>query len=176
MSAAKKAKPEAKKQQSRPAFPFQIINDAKLGKEVKVYNYTNLYGCEIGENTQVACFVEIQRGVRIGKDCKIEAFAFIPTGVTIGNRVFIGPHACFTNDIYPRATNPNGTKKTASDWKCVPTVVRDGASIGANSVIRCGVTIGENSMVGAGSVVLKDVPANTLVAGNPAKEIKKING
>ena len=138
---------------------YYNIDDAKIGKNTIVRNFTQLYGCEIGDNCKIAAFVEIQRGVKIGNNCKIEAFAYIPTGVTIDDNVFIGPHVCFTNDKYPRAVG---------GWKLVPTVVKKGASIGANAVILCGVTIGENAMIGAGSVVTKDVGDYSLYSGIPA--------
>ncbi|HOK27926.1 MAG TPA: acyltransferase, partial [Methanomassiliicoccaceae archaeon] len=120
--------------------------------------------CKIGRDCKIAAYVEVQRGVAIGDRCKVEAFAFIPTGVTIGNEVFIGPHVCFTNDLHPRAVG---------DWEITPTVVKDGASIGAGSVIVCGVTIGEGAMVGAGSVVTRDVPDGATVVGNPARPIRR---
>ncbi|MDO8503229.1 MAG: acyltransferase [bacterium] len=147
-----------------------IESNVKLGKNVKVYHseLVNLYDCEIGSGCTIGAFVEIGKGAKIGKRVKIQAFAFIPEGVTIEDGVFIGPHVCFTNDKYPRATN--------RDWKVVRTLVCKGASIGANSTIVCGVTIGEGAMVGAGSVVTRDVPPRTIVVGNPAKvsrEIKK---
>lgn len=143
---------------------YYIIDDAEIGDRTVVRNYTNLYGCKIGKNCKIACYAEIQRGVEIGDDCKVEAFVFIPTGVKIGDRVFVGPHVCFTNDKVPRAVG---------DWEITETVVKDGASIGANSTIVCGVTIGKDTMVGAGSVVTKDVPDGVTVVGNPARPIKR---
>ena len=153
-----------------------IEKDVKLGKNVKVFHpeLVNLYGCEIGDNTKIGTFVEIQRGVRTGKNCKIEAFAFLPSGVELEDEVFIGPHACFTNDKLPRATNTDGSMKTAEDWIMTKTIVKRRAGIGANATIICGITIGENAIVGAGSVVTKDVPANSIVVGNPAKVIGKV--
>lgn len=153
-----------------------MIKAVKLGKNVKIYHkeLVNLYGCEIGGNTKIASFVEIQKNVKIGKNCKIEAFAFIPEGVTLEDEVFVGPHACFTNDKLPRATNKDGTLRTEKDWKMTKTLVKKKASIGANATIICGITIGENSIVGAGSVVTKDVPPNSIVAGNSAKVIGKV--
>ena len=145
---------------------YYKIDDAKIGENTVIRDFTNLYGCEIGKDCKIAAFVEIGRDVKIGDRCAIEAFVFIPPGVTIEDEVFIGPHVCFTNDKIPKAVNPG--------WKIIPTHVKKGASIGAGSVIICGVTIGENAMVGAGSVVTKDVPANTLVAGNPAKPVRKV--
>ncbi len=153
-----------------------ISKDVKLGNNVRIFHkeLVNLYGCKIGDNTKIAAFVEIQKNAKIGKNCKIEAFAFIPEGITIEDECFIGPHACFTNDKLPRATNKNGTLKTAKDWKIATTTVKKRASIGANATILCGVTIGKNSIVGAGSVVTKNVPDNSIVAGNPAKVIGKV--
>lgn len=153
-----------------------IAKDVKLGKSVKVFhrNLVNLYGCEIGDSTKIAAFVEIQKNVKIGKNCKVEAFAFIPSGVTIEDECFIGPHACFTNDKLPRAANKDGTMRTEKDWKMVKTLIKKRASIGANATILCGITIGKNALVGAGSVVTKDVPANSVVAGNPAKVIGNV--
>ncbi len=153
-----------------------MIEDVKLGKNVKIYRkeLVNLYGCEIGGNSKIGSFVEVQKNAKIGKNCKIEAFAFIPEGVVLEDEVFVGPHACFTNDRLPRATTAEGSLKTGEDWKVSKTIVKRRASIGANATIICGITIGENSMVGAGSVVTKDVPANSIVAGNPAKAIGKV--
>jgi len=153
-----------------------INKDVKLGINVKIFHkeLVNLYGCQIGDNTKIASFVEIQKNVVIGKNCKIEAFAFIPEGVTLGDEVFVGPHACFTNDKLPRATNIDGSLKLGDDWEITKTLVKKRASIGANATIICGITVGENSMIGAGSVVTKDVPPNSIVVGNPAKVIGKV--
>jgi acetyltransferase-like isoleucine patch superfamily enzyme len=149
--------------------------DVKLGKNVKIYDFVNLYGCEIGDNTKIGAFVEIQKGAKIGKNCKISSHTFICEGVTIEDNVFIGHHVVFINDKYPRATNEKGELKTEKDWVVIPTLVKKGASIGSGAVILCGVVIGENAIVGAGSVVTKDVPPNTIVAGNPARIIREIN-
>lgn len=143
---------------------FYSIRDCDIGEGTIVRDFVNLYGCRIGRDCKVAAFVEVQRGVSIGDRCKIEAFAFIPSGVTIEDEVFVGPHVVFTNDLHPHAVG---------DWAVTPTLVRRGASIGANATIICGVTIGEGAMVGAGAVVTKDVPAGSLVVGNPARSIKK---
>ncbi len=147
----------------------KVIENCRLGKNVTIRDFVNIFGCEIGDNTKVGCFVEIQKTVRIGKNCKIEPFAFIPTGVTIGDGVFIGPHVVFTNDKKPRAANPDGNIKSGADWKVTETVVEDGAAIGANATIVCGVRIGKRAVVGAGAVVTKDVPAGKIVVGCPAK-------
>lgn len=151
-----------------------IAKDVKLGKGVKIYNYVNFYGCEVGDNTKIGCFVEIRKGVSIGKNCKIQAFVFIPEGVIIEDEVFIGPHVCFVNDKYPRATNKDGSMKDTKDWEVEKTLIKKRASIGANSTILGGITIGENSIVGAGSVVTKNVKKGSIVAGNPAKIIGKV--
>lgn len=151
----------------------QAINDVKLGKNVKIYNFVNIYGCEIGDNTKIGSFVEIRENVKIGKNCKIQAFAFLPQGVVLEDEVFVGPHACFINDKIPRATVKGKLKEIGADWKPETTIVKKGASIGANATILCGITVGENSIVGAGSVVTRDVPKNSVVVGNPAKVIGK---
>ncbi len=153
----------------------QIIKNVKLGKGVKIFGFVNLYNCEIGDGTKIGTFVEIQKNAKIGKNCKISTHTFICEGVTIEDNVFIGHNVTFINDKYPRATNPDGTMQTDKDWKVVPTLVKRGASIGSSATILCGVTIGENAIVGAGSVVTKDVPDNTIVAGVPARVIRKIN-
>ena len=151
-----------------------IVENVKLGKNVQIYNYTNIYGCRIGDHTKVGSYVEIRENVVIGKNCKIQAFAFLPQGVILEDEVFIGPHACFVNDKIPRATSNGKLKEKGKDWDPLTTLVKKGASIGANATILGGVTIGENSIVGAGSVVTKNVPPNVIVAGNPAKIIRKL--
>lgn len=149
------------------------INNVKLGKDVKIFDFVNLYGCSIDDNSKVGTFVEIQKNATVGKNCKISSHTFICEGVHIEDNVFIGHNVTFINDKYPRATNLDGSMQTESDWKVVETWVKTGASIGSSSTILCGVTIGENAIVGAGSVVTKDVPANAVVAGVPAKILKK---
>lgn len=153
--------------------PIQrIAPDVKLGKNVRIFGFTNLYGCEVGDDTKIGTFVEVQKGSKIGRRCKVSSHTFICEGVTIEDEVFIGHNVVFTNDLFPRATT-NGQLQTDADWKCVPTLVKRGASIGSGAVLLCGITIGENALVGAGSVVTKDVPANAIVAGNPARVMKK---
>lgn len=152
----------------------KIAPDVKLGKNVRVFDFVNLYGCEIDEGSKIGAFVEIQKGVKIGKNCKISTHTFICEGVLIEDNVFVGHNVSFINDKHPRATNPDGSLQTEADWKVVPTVVKKGASIGTSATILCGVTIGENAIVGAGSVVTKDVPANSIVAGVPAKLRKPV--
>ncbi|MFA5012855.1 MAG: acyltransferase [Ignavibacteria bacterium] len=151
----------------------KIIKNVKLGTDVKIFDFVNLYGCSIDDNTKIGTFVEIQKNVIIGKNCKISTHTFICEGVHIEDNVFIGHNVTFINDKYPRSTNEDGNMQTETDWKVVETVVKKGASIGSSATILCGVTIGENSIVGAGSVVTKNVPASTIVAGVPAKVIKK---
>lgn len=152
-----------------------IAADVKLGKDVKIFDFVNLYGCEIGDGTKIGTFVEIQKGVKIGKNVKISTHTFICEGVTIEDDVFVGHNVSFINDKYPRSTNPDGSLQTEADWKVVPTLVKRGASVGTSSTILCGVMIGENAIVGAGSVVTKDVPPNTVVAGVPARVIRTLS-
>jgi acetyltransferase-like isoleucine patch superfamily enzyme len=150
------------------------INNVKLGSGVKIFDFVNLYGCSIDNDTKIGTFVEIQKNATIGKNCKISSHTFICEGVHIADNVFVGHNVTFINDKVPRATTSDGQMQSEADWKVVETFVKKGASIGSSATILCGVTIGENSIVGAGSVVTKDVPANTIVAGVPAKVIKKI--
>ena len=152
----------------------RIARDVKLGKDVKIYDFVNLYGCEIGDNTKIGTFVEIQKGAKIGRNCKISSHTFICEGVTIEDEVFVGHNVTFINDAFPRATAANGKLQTEQDWVCVPTLVKNRASIGSSATLLCGITVGENAVVGAGSVVTKDVPANAIVAGNPARVLRKI--
>ena len=152
----------------------QNINNVKLGKDVKIYDFVNLYGCSIEDGTKVGTFVEIQKNAFIGKNCKISSHTFICEGVHIEDNVFVGHNVTFINDKHPRATNVDGSMQSDADWKVVETFIKKGASIGSSSTIMCGVTIGENSIVGAGAVVTKDVPPNSIAAGVPAKVIRKI--
>src|SRR6202030_2103152 len=151
-----------------------IAPDVKLGKNVKMSQFINLYGCEVGDNTKIGAFVEIQKNAKVGNDCKISSHTFICEGVTIEDGVFLGHSVTFINDSYPRATAADGHLQTEADWKVEKTTVKKGASIGSGSTILANVTIGENAIVGAGSVVTKDVPANAVVAGNPAKFLRFI--
>jgi UDP-2-acetamido-3-amino-2,3-dideoxy-glucuronate N-acetyltransferase len=152
----------------------KISPDVKLGEGVKIYDFVNLYGCEIGDNTKIGTFVEVQKGAKIGKNCKISSHTFICEGVTIEDDVFISHNVTFINDMYPRATVEGGELQTEKDWVCIPTLVKKGASIGSSVTLLCGVTVGERAIVGAGSVVTKDVPPGTIVAGNPARVLRKI--
>jgi acetyltransferase-like isoleucine patch superfamily enzyme len=159
---------------SAPSRMYQrIAPDVKLGKNVRIYDFTNLYGCEIGDDVKVGTFVEIQKGSKIGNRCKVSSHTFICEGVILEDDVFIGHNVTFINDRFPRATNGNGQLQVESDWNCVGTLVKRGASIGSGAVLLCGITVGQNAMIGAGSVVTKDVPPDTTVAGNPAKVVKK---
>jgi UDP-2-acetamido-3-amino-2,3-dideoxy-glucuronate N-acetyltransferase len=154
---------------------FQAIApDVKLGKDVRIFEFVNLYGCEIGDETRIGAFVEIQRGAKVGRRVKVSSHTFICEGVELEDHVFVGHGVTFTNDLYPRAVNPGGELQTDRDWKVVPTIVRRGASIGSGSTILCGIEIGEDAIVGAGSVVTRDVPAGTIVVGNPARVVRKI--
>jgi UDP-2-acetamido-3-amino-2,3-dideoxy-glucuronate N-acetyltransferase len=153
----------------------QSLNQVLVGENVRIFDFVNAYGCSIDDHSKVGAFVEIQKGATIGKSCKISSHTFICEGVHIEDNCFIGHGVMFTNDLFPRATRPDGTPQTEEDWNLVETFVKKGASIGSNATIICGVTIGENALVGAGSVVTKDVAPNAVVAGNPAKLIKKIS-
>jgi len=150
------------------------INNVKLGKDVKIFDFVNLYGCSIDDNSKIGTFVEIQKNASVGKNTKISSHTFICEGVHIGDNVFIGHNVTFINDKYPRSANPDGSMQTEADWSVVETFIKNGASVGSSSTILCGVTVGENAIVGAGAVVTKDVPPNTIVAGVPAKVIKKL--
>lgn len=150
----------------------RIAPDVKLGKNVKIFAFVNLYGCEIGDESKIGTFVEIQKGSRIGKRVKVSSHTFICEGVTIEDDAFIGHGVMFINDKYPRATTGAGQLQTEADWTCIPTLIKRGASLGSNATILCGITIGENAVVGAGSVVTRDVPPEAVVAGNPARIIR----
>ena len=154
--------------------PRKCLVNVKVGNGVRIFNFVNAYGCSIDDNSKVGAFVEIQKGSTIGKNCKISSHTFICEGVHIEDNCFVGHGVMFTNDLFPRATNPDGSPQSEADWKLVETFIKKGASIGSNATILCGVTIGENAMVGAGAMVTKDVAPNTIVAGNPAKTIKQI--
>jgi acetyltransferase-like isoleucine patch superfamily enzyme len=151
-----------------------IAPDVKLGKDVRLSKFINLYGCEVGDETKIGAFVEVQKNAYIGKRCKISSHTFICEGVTIEDNVFIGHAVTFINDTYPRATASNGELQTEADWHVERTQVKKGASIGSGTTVLSGITIGENAIVGAGSMVTKDVPANAIVAGNPARLFRYI--
>ncbi len=150
------------------------INNVKLGQNVKIFDFVNLYGCSIDDNSKVGTFVEIQKNASVGKNCKISSHTFICEGVHIEDNVFIGHNVTFINDKLPRSVNFDGEMQNETDWKVVETFIKKGASVGSSATILCGITVGENSIVGAGAVVTKDVPANTVVAGVPARIIKKL--
>jgi acetyltransferase-like isoleucine patch superfamily enzyme len=152
----------------------RIAASVRMGQNVRIYDFTNLYGCEIGDDVKIGTFVEIQKNAKIGNRCKISSHTFICEGVTLEDEVFIGHNVVFTNDLYPRATNEEGQLQAESDWKCIPTVVKRGASIGSGAVLLCGITVGERAVIGAGSVVTKDVPPDTIVAGNPARVMRAV--
>lgn len=151
-----------------------IAPDVKLGKDVKLAKFINLYGCEIGDETKIGAFVEIQKNASVGRRCKISSHTFICEGVTIEDHVFIGHGVMFINDSYPRATTPGGELQTTADWKVEPTIVKKGASIGTGATVLANVTIGERAIVGAGSVVTRDVPPDTIVIGNPARVLRAV--
>ena len=152
----------------------RIAPDVRLGNNVRTYAFVNLYGCEIGDDSRIGTFVEIQKGVVVGKRVKISSHTFICEGVTIEDNVFIGHGVMFTNDKYPRATTEDGSPQSEMDWSVVPTVIKKGASVGSNATILCGVTVGEGAIIGAGSVVTKDVPAWTIAAGVPARVLRAV--
>jgi acetyltransferase-like isoleucine patch superfamily enzyme len=156
------------------AFLRKVSPNVILGENVVLADFINLYGCRIGDNTKIGPFVEIQKGCSVGRNCKIQSHSFLCEGVSIEDEAFIGHGVMFINDRYPRSATASGTLQTEADWKVVPTVVKKGASIGSNATILCGVTVGEGSIVGAGSVVTKDVPAGVIVAGNPARIMRKV--
>jgi len=151
----------------------RIAPDVKVGQRTRIFAFVNLYGCEIGEDSKIGAFVEIQKGARIGNACKVSSHTFICEGVTLEDEVFVGHGVTFINDRFPRATTGGGKLQTEADWQCVPTVVKRGASIGSGATILCGLTIGEQAIVGAGSVVTKDIPPGAIVAGNPARILRK---
>ncbi|WDN89802.1 hypothetical protein BuS5_02770 [Desulfosarcina sp. BuS5] len=150
-----------------------IAPDVKLGRDVTIYNFVNLYGCKIGDETRIGAFVEIQKNVTIGKRCKIQSHTFICEGVVIEDEVMVAHGVMFINDKDPGAVNPDGSLKSEKDWICTPTIVKKRSAIGSNATIMCGITIGEGALIGAGAVVTKDVPPDTIVTGNPAKILKK---
>lgn len=152
----------------------QIAPSVKLGQGVKIFGFVNLYGCEIGDDSKIGTFVEIQRGAKIGKRCKVSSHTFICEGVIVEDEVFIGHGVTFTNDLLPRATNADGSPQTDADWKCEQTYIKKGASIGSGATLLCGITVGERAIVGAGAVVTKDVPPGMIVVGNPAKVLRAV--
>jgi acetyltransferase-like isoleucine patch superfamily enzyme len=154
--------------------PKQSLNNVTMGEGVKIFDFVNAYGCTIGDGSKVGAFVEIQKGVTIGRNCKISSHTFICEGVHIADRVFVGHGVMFTNDLFPRATRPDGQPQTADDWQLIETHIEEGVSIGSNATIICGITIGAHAMIGAGAVVTKDIPPYGIAIGNPARVIKTI--
>jgi UDP-2-acetamido-3-amino-2,3-dideoxy-glucuronate N-acetyltransferase len=152
-----------------------IAPDVKLGQRVRIFGFANLYGCEIGDDVKIGAFVEIQKGVKVGNRCKISSHTFLCEGVTLEEEVFIGHNVTFINDRFPRATTSGGQLQTEADWKCITTRIKKCASIGSSATILCGVTIGERAIVGAGSVVTRDVAPGTIVAGNPARVMRRVD-
>ncbi|HEX9654340.1 MAG TPA: acyltransferase [bacterium] len=152
----------------------KIAPDVKLGEGVQIYDFVNLYGCEIGDFTKIGTFVEIQKGVKIGQNCKISSHTFICEGVTIEDNVFIGHNVTFINDAFPRATTGEGKLKGDKDWVCTPTLIKRGSAIGSSATLLSGITVGENAIVGAGAVVTRDVPPRTIVVGNPARRLREV--
>jgi UDP-2-acetamido-3-amino-2,3-dideoxy-glucuronate N-acetyltransferase len=152
----------------------QSLNNVSLGRNTRIFNFVNAYGCTIDDNSKIGAFVEIQKGAFIGKNCKISSHSFICEGVHIEDNVFVGHGVMFTNDLFPKAINADGSPQTEADWRVIETRVKKGASIGSNATILCGITIGENALIGAGSVVTRDVPPNTVVAGVPARILKSL--
>ena len=155
--------------------PKRSLNNVQVGEDVKIYDFVNAYGCEIGDRSKIGTFVEIQKGASIGKDCKISSHTFICEGVHIGDGVFVGHNVSFINDMFPRAVNADGSMQTDDDWELVITKIGNRVSIGTSATILGGITIGDNAIVGAGSVVTKDVPENAIVAGNPARIKRYLN-
>jgi len=153
----------------------QCLENVMLGKDVQIYNFVNAYGCSIDDGSKIGAFVEIQKGVTIGKNCKISSHSFICEGVHIADHVFIGHNVTFINDKFPRAINKDGSLQTEENWECVETFIEEGASIGSSATILCGVRVGKNAIIGAGSVVLQNVPENTIYAGNPARFLKPVD-
>ena len=152
-----------------------IAPTVKLGKDVRLSKFINMYGCEVGDETKIGAFVEIQKNAKVGKRCKISSHSFVCEGVILEEEVFVGHNVTFINDRYPRATNAEGRLQSEADWQCIPTLVKKGASIGSGATLLCGITVGEYAIVGAGSVVTKDVPPHSVVVGNPAKVLKLLS-
>jgi len=173
LMAREKSKPGKTKRTTSSRYQ-KVAPDVKLGRDVQIHNFVNLYGCEIGDKTKIGSFVEIQKGARIGRNCKISSHSFICEGVVIEDEVFVGHHVVFINDRYPKATADSGQLQTEADWTVIPTSVGRSASIGSGAVILCGVEIGAGAMIGAGSVVVKDVPPHMIVAGNPARTLRRV--